>query len=151
MRRAYADEANLLSGRSSDDAAARELAALNRVRRLSYLLDTSFRIPGTRTRAGLDAVIGLIPGVGDVAGAVISVYLVAEAARLGIPRSTIARMLGNVALEALVGSVPLAGDIFDVFFRANRRNVRLLERALERDRGGPAKRILNKLLRGSRV
>ncbi len=106
--------------------------ALERLDWLSRLLDTALVIPGTKIRFGADAAIGLAPGVGDAITAALSCYIVYEAHRLGAPRHLIARMLGNVALDALVGSVPFFGDIFDVMFRANRRNVRLLREHFER-------------------
>jgi len=116
-------------------------AAVQRLERLSRLLDSSFRIPGTRIRTGLDPLIGLIPGVGDLAGAALSTYLVAEAARLGIPRRTLARMMTNVGIETIVGAIPILGDLFDVAFRANRRNVKLLENALRRQESEEGHRL----------
>jgi hypothetical protein len=98
---------------------------------LAWLLDSSIRIPGTRFTVGLDAVIGLFPLVGDLIGVLFSSYIVAEAARLGAPKSVLARMAFNVGLEGLVGIVPLAGDAFDAVFKANQRNVRLLNRWLD--------------------
>lgn len=85
------------------------------------------RVPGTRFRFGLDALIGLIPGVGDTAGAAVSAYVLLEAGRLGIPRATLLRMAGNVAIEAVVGTIPLLGDLFDAGWKANLRNLRLVE------------------------
>jgi hypothetical protein len=105
---------------------------LARARTLARLLDTAITIPGTGIRFGADAVLGLVPGLGDVAGALLAGYLVVLAERLGAPRSVILRMLGNVALDTLGGTVPVAGDVFDVAFKSNVRNVALLERALER-------------------
>ena len=97
---------------------------------LSYLLDNAIRIPGTRFRIGYDALIGLLPGVGDAAGLVLSAYIVWEAARLGAPVPTLLRMGGNVALETLVGAVPLLGDVFDAAWKANARNMHLLHEHL---------------------
>lgn len=97
-----------------------------RLRRLTELLDTAIRLPGG-FRIGWDAIIGLVPGVGDVTGAALSLYVVFHAARLGASRATLLRMLGNVGLEALVGAVPLLGDLFDAAFKANTRNLALLE------------------------
>jgi hypothetical protein len=94
---------------------------------VSHLLDDSLRLPGTRFRFGLDAVIGLVPGFGDAAGAVLSAYLLVEAGRAGAPRVTMLRMAGNVALEAVVGTIPLVGDLFDAGWKSNLRNLRLLE------------------------
>ena len=102
-------------------------ARLDRMRAAARLLDSQFRIPGTNIRFGLDAVAGLVPGVGDFAGAVASAYFIYEAARLGAPGTVLARMVTNVGLEALVGAVPILGDLFDVAFKANNRNMRLLE------------------------
>lgn len=93
-----------------------------RLDRLAWLLDDSIRLPGTNRRFGLDPLIGLIPGAGDVVGAVLSLWVVAEAARLGAPRALIWRMLGNVAVEAVVGIIPLVGDLFDFVWKANSRN-----------------------------
>ena len=107
-------------------------ASLARLEMLAHILDTAFLIPGINRRVGLEAVIGLVPVVGDIAGVVISSYIVYEAKRLGAPRWLIARMALNVAFDGAVGIVPLAGDLFDAAFKANRRNVRLLRRWLER-------------------
>jgi hypothetical protein len=101
---------------------------LARVRALSRALDSAFQVPGTRFRIGLDPLLGLIPGVGDVAGGALSAYIVLEAARLGAPRPVVLRMLGNVLLDSLFGSVPVLGDLFDATWKANARNVALLER-----------------------
>ena len=94
--------------------------------RLAWWLDSSIVVPGTRFRVGLDALIGLIPGVGDLIGAALSAYIVAAAARRGLPRSVLLRMALNVGLEALVGVVPILGDLFDAAWKANQRNVALL-------------------------
>lgn len=99
---------------------------LRRLDALGQLLDDSIPIPGTGRRIGVDALIGLVPGVGDGAGALLSTYLIVQAAGLGVPRATLVRMAGNVALEALVGAVPFVGDLFDAAYKANLRNLRLL-------------------------
>src|ERR1700752_133809 len=106
---------------------------------LATLMDTALVIPGTQVRFGLDAVIGLVPGIGDVITTLISLFIVSEARALGAPPLVIARMIGNVALDGLVGAVPLAGDAFDVAFRANRRNMALLRAYLDKvdGRGAP--------------
>ena len=101
-------------------------AALARLDALARLLDTAFIIPGTNIRFGIEAVMRLVPGIGDAAASALSCYLLYEAHRLGVPPRIFARMLLNVAIEGIVGAVPIAGDAFDVAFRANRRNVRLL-------------------------
>ncbi len=101
-------------------------AALARLDALSRLFDVALLIPGTNVRFGIEAVLRLVPGIGDVAASALSCYLLYEAHRLGVPPRIFARMLFNVAVEGLVGTVPVAGDAFDVAFRANRRNVRIL-------------------------
>lgn len=88
------------------------------------------RIPGTGIRFGLDPLVGLVPGVGDAAGALVAAYVVLAAARLDVPPSTLLRMLTNIAIDALLGTVPVLGDVFDVAWKANRRNVTLIERHL---------------------
>lgn len=107
-------------------------ATLHRLEALAHLMDTALVIPGINRRVGLDAALGLVPVLGDVAGVLISSYIVYEAKRLGVPRRLLWRMMANVALDGAVGSVPLAGDLLDVVFKANRRNVALLRRHLER-------------------
>ena len=107
-------------------------ASLARLETLAHLMDTAFVIPGINRRVGFDALIGLVPVIGDVAGMVISSFIVYEAKRLGAPRWLVARMGLNVAFDGLIGAVPVAGDLFDAAFKANRRNVRLLRRWLER-------------------
>src|SRR3977135_954709 len=99
---------------------------LARIDALSQLLDTAFIIPGTNIRFGLDALIGLVPGIGDAITQAMSLYLVTQGRAPGAPRLLIARMLANVALDGFVGAIPLVGDAFDVAFRANRRNMALL-------------------------
>jgi hypothetical protein len=102
-----------------------------RLARLAWLLDSSIPIPGTRFSIGLEALIGLFPVVGDVVGVFLSSYIVKEAAALGVSRSILARMAFNVAVEGLVGMIPFAGDVFDAAFKANQRNVRLLNAYLD--------------------
>lgn len=98
------------------------------VRDLADLLDTRFRVPGTKWRFGVDSLIGLVPGVGDAAGLVLSSAVILQAVRLGARGATVVRMVGNVAVDAVVGAVPIIGSVFDFAFKANMRNVRLLER-----------------------
>jgi len=99
---------------------------LRHLDKLSEILDSAFAIPGTRFRIGLDGIIGLIPGIGDATGAALSIYLIFEAARLGLPLSTLLRMVGNVAVETAVGAIPIVGDIFDFAWKANTRNMALV-------------------------
>jgi hypothetical protein len=107
------------------DAGSRR-AALDRLDMLATAFDTAFVLPGTNVRFGVESLLRLIPGVGDVMASVLSFYLLYEASRLGVPRLLLARMAANVVLEGAVGAVPFAGDAFDILFRANRRNVALL-------------------------
>lgn len=97
------------------------------VRRLAHLLDRAFRVPGTDLRFGVDGLIGLIPGIGDVAGLVLAGVVIAKGIQLGARGSTVARMVVNAAVDAAVGTIPVAGTIADFFIKANTRNVRLLE------------------------
>ena len=107
---------------------------LARIDALARLLDTAFVIPGTNIRFGFDALIGLVPGIGDAITSLLSLYIISEARALGAPRLLVARMLANVALETVVGVVPIVGDAFDVAWRSNRRNLALLRDHLERSR-----------------
>jgi hypothetical protein len=107
---------------------------VGRARGIARLLDDLVRIPGTNIGIGLDPLIGLIPGIGDVVGGAMSSYILVVAAQEGAPTSVLVRMLGNIALDSLVGLVPVLGDLFDVGVKANRRNVQLLERYLESPR-----------------
>lgn len=103
---------------------------VERLQRLARLWDSAIRIPGTRVRVGLDPLVGLVPGLGDAAGALVAAYIVLEAVRFDVPGATLLRMLANVAIDALVGTVPVLGDIFDVAWRANLKNVALIEHHL---------------------
>ncbi|RLM56505.1 DUF4112 domain-containing protein [Halobellus sp. Atlit-31R] len=106
-----------------------------RLRRISRLLDSAVAIPGTNRRVGLDPLVGLVPVVGDAPTTAAAVYIVAEAAAIGAPRATIARMCLNLLVDAVVGSIPLVGDAFDALWHANDRNVRLLEARLQEPTG----------------
>jgi len=107
---------------------------LARLEMLASLMDTALVIPGTNVRFGVDAVVGLMPGIGDALTTIVALYIVHEARLLGAPAHLIARMLGNVAIDSFVGAIPLVGDAFDVIWRANRRNVALLRAHLEKGR-----------------
>jgi len=100
------------------------------LRRLAQVWDAALRVPGTPFAIGLDPLLGLVPGVGDALGAGVALWIVLQAARLGASTSTLLHMLGNVAIDALIGAVPVAGDVFDFAWKANLRNVALLERHL---------------------
>ncbi len=124
---------NLFSNRSAQTSLTpgeRE-AIRQHINRTAWLLDSAIRVPIINYRIGLEGLIGLIPGVGDVAGFGLSSYILVQAARLGVPRSTLAHMMANVLLETIVGLIPIAGDLFDFAFKANIRNVRLLNEALD--------------------
>ena len=112
---------------------------LHRLRSLSHVLDNAIAIPGLGYRVGLDPLIGLLPGGGDLVAGLISIYVIAEAARLGVPAATLGRMGLNILLEVVVGTVPMVGDLFDVVWKANARNVALLERHIRHPR--PSRRI----------
>ncbi|MEA2987095.1 MAG: hypothetical protein QOD94_3349 [Alphaproteobacteria bacterium] len=102
-----------------------------RIESLASLLDTAFIIPGTNLRFGFDALVGLVPGIGDALTTALSLWLVKEAHALGAPAHLIARMLGNIAIDGVVGAVPLLGDAFDLVWKSNRRNLYLLRRHIE--------------------
>lgn len=103
------------------------IAKLNRIREFSRWLDTAFKIPGTNFRFGWDPIIGLIPGAGDLVSTLLSAYMIYLAARFNLPPKVFLTMLVNLGIEATVGTIPLIGDIFDAFFKANIRNFELLE------------------------
>ena len=99
---------------------------------LAKLLDNSIGIPGTRWKIGFDPIVGLIPGIGDLIGAVLSGYIILEAARAEVPSFTLARMVMNVGIDTLLGAVPALGDVFDAAWKSNMKNVALLEQHLSR-------------------
>lgn len=104
--------------------------SMKRLRQLSYLLDNAIAVPGTDIRFGLDPILGVLPGGGDVLTGIMSVYIVFEGARMGLPAQTIGRMGFNIVLDTLTGLVPVLGDLFDVAWKANSQNVALLEKHL---------------------
>jgi hypothetical protein len=108
--------------------------ARNRLERLAWYLDNSIPIPGLNASVGLDALIGLLPGVGDTIGALLSSYILSAAARLGAPKSVLLKMAFNIALDAVVGALPVLGDFFDIVWKANQRNVQLLGDYLDKPR-----------------
>jgi hypothetical protein len=103
-----------------------------RLEQLAHWLDSVFRIPGTNVRFGFDAILGLIPGLGDGVTALPSIYVVMAAHRMGVPKLTLARMGMNVGIDVILGAIPLLGDLFDIGFKANRKNVALLKRHIEK-------------------
>ncbi len=102
-------------------------ARLARLRRLAWLIDGAFGLPGTKFRFGLNGMIGLVPVGGDAVLGMISLYIIYEAARLGVPRHKLLKMGANVAVEVVGGSVPILGDLFDMALKANLRNLRIIE------------------------
>lgn len=114
----------------SDPGDADTQRQIARLETLARVLDDVFRVPGTRIRFGLDGIVGLIPGVGDAATGALAAYLAVRAWDLGLPARVILRMAANVGIDLAVGSIPVAGDLFDVGFKANRRNVELIKREL---------------------
>jgi len=100
---------------------------LGRIRFLSRLLDEQWRIPSTSYRVGLDGLLGLLPGVGDTLGALLSAYILYEASRLGLPRGILLRMVANVGLDTVLGAIPVVGDVFDIAWKANKKNIALIE------------------------
>jgi hypothetical protein len=113
----------LISAAQSRDTVER----LRRLRQLAWLLDNSIPLPGGY-RIGLDAIVGLVPGIGDAVSALVSAYIINEARSLGAPRSILMRMIGNLVIDTVVGAIPFAGDLFDAGFKANSRNLALLAR-----------------------
>jgi hypothetical protein len=109
----------------------RKLKTLKRLRSLSHLLDSAIRIPGTPFRFGLDPILGLLPAGGDIAGALLSAYIIFSAAQLGVPRKSLVQMVSNILLETLIGTVPIVGDLFDATWKANVRNMEVLETHLD--------------------
>ena len=101
---------------------------LNEMRRLSTLLDEAVKIPVINYRVGLDALLGLVPVIGDFSGFAISSYIIFKAHNMGVPREKVSRMVFNSLVDVFVGSIPLVGDIFDVFWKSNKRNMKIVER-----------------------
>jgi hypothetical protein len=114
-------------------------SVLRRLERLAVVLDSAIVIPGTRFRFGADAILGLFPGGGDVVGAALSGYIIFEAARLGVPAAALARMVTNVIADTALGVIPVAGDLFDAYWKANLRNIAIVREHIARTTGpGPA-------------
>lgn len=135
-----AGRTDLTSAPKSDTTRTREqeeLAALVPLLRWTHWLDESLRIPGTGIRLGWDSIIGLVPGIGDAATAAMSLYIVWSARKLNVSRWTQFRMLTNVLLDTIIGSVPLVGDFADVAFKANRKNLQLIRNDVARRHNRP--------------
>lgn len=123
-----------------------QIAKLTKLRRIGRLLDNAITIPGTKLRLGLDPILGLLPGGGDTITGGISAYIVVEAARMGIPRKVLGKMVGNILIDSFAGTIPVVGDLFDVGWKSNIKNIELLEKHLdlvEFDEDNRPKRTLN--------
>lgn len=120
----------------TDPAALRK-----RIEAMEMILERSFVVPGINRPIGLDAIVGLVPVIGDVITAVMGAYLIWEARNLGMPKWKIARMMGNLGIDTALGAVPLAGDFFDFMFRSNTRNLRIIIKHL--DKHHPGSRIID--------
>lgn len=116
------------------------VAIRRRVEMLEHVLERSFRIPGTNYPVGLDSIIGLVPVIGDIITAGLGAYIVWEANNLGLPKWKLMRMAGNVAFDTALGAVPVAGDAFDLFFKSNTRNLKIIKKHL--DKHHPAQRVI---------
>ena len=112
-------------------AETRHVASLVQLQKLARVMDSNWRIPFTRVRFGADSLLGLIPGVGDAIGMGISLYALVLAQRMGAPKSLLFKMLANSAIDAGVGAIPLVGDVFDVFFKSNTKNLKLVTDFIE--------------------
>lgn len=113
----------------------KQITRLNRLRRISKLLDNAVSIPGTKISFGLDPILGLLPGGGDTVTGGISAYIVVEAARMGIPHEILWKMVGNILIDSFAGTVPVVGDLFDVGWKSNVKNIELLEKHLDQHSG----------------
>lgn len=109
----------------------RRIEQKEKLNRLAWIMDNSFRIPGTQMRFGLDGLIGLIPGLGDAIGAIISSHILTQAAQMGAPKSLLLKMAFNIGLDAILGIIPVVGDVSDFIWKANQRNVQLLNDYIE--------------------
>ena len=119
----------------------KHIAKVNKLRRLSRVLDNAISIPGTKLSFGLDPILGLLPGGGDTITGGISAYIVVEAARMGLPREVLGQMVVNVLIDSLAGTVPVLGDLFDVGWKSNVKNIELLEKHLQIAESGKEDRL----------
>ena len=109
----------------------KHIAKVNKLRRISRVLDNAISIPGTKLSFGLDPILGLLPGGGDTITGGISAYIVVEAARMGLPREVLGQMVANILLDSFAGTIPVLGDLFDVGWKSNVKNIELLEKHLD--------------------
>ena len=109
----------------------KHIAKVQKLRRISRVLDNAITIPGTKISFGLDPILGLLPGGGDTITGGLSAYIVVEAARMGLPREVLGKMVGNILLDSFAGTIPVLGDLFDVGWKSNIKNMELLEKHLE--------------------
>lgn len=128
----FADFAVPPTSRAPSRSAAEVELAVARLDALARVMDSAFQIPGTNIRMGVDALLGLLPVVGDAISATISSYLIWEAKQMGASKFLLARMAGNVAIDTVIGAVPFAGDIFDVAYKANVKNIALLKKHVDK-------------------
>jgi hypothetical protein len=110
---------------------AKQISKLTKLRRVSRILDNAIAIPGTKISFGLDPILGLLPGGGDTVTGGIAAYIVVEAAKMGVPREILWKMVGNILIDSFAGTVPVVGDIFDLGWKANIKNIELLEKHLD--------------------
>ena len=109
----------------------KHISRVNKLRRLSKVMDNAIAIPGTKIRFGLDPILGLLPGGGDTITGGLSAYIVVEAARMGLPPEVLYKMVGNILIDSFAGTIPVLGDLFDVGWKSNVKNIELLEKHLE--------------------
>ena len=126
-----ADKVHIAEVVEPEEKLPQDLIAL---RRFAYLMDQAFPVPGTNIRVGLDAALGLIPGIGDVTGALLSTWIIAGALRHRVPMRVILRMVLNISIDLIFGAIPIAGDVFDFLYEENMKNMRLLEKHRDRSR-----------------
>lgn len=130
-----------ISPQPSHPPAEARISTLRRLRRLSNILDNAIPIPGTSYRIGIDPIIGLLPGGGDFLGTALSAYIVLEAAKMGVSRTTLQQMVWNIIVDTLSGTVPVLGDLLDVTWKANTKNMALLEEHLNVSPFQPEKKV----------
>jgi hypothetical protein len=119
----------------------KQISKLTRLRRVSKILDNAIAIPGTKISFGLDPILGLIPGGGDTITGGIAAYIVVEAARMGVPREILGKMVGNILIDSFAGTVPVVGDLFDLGWKANVKNLELLEKHLDLTKSSKSDRL----------